>query len=354
ACLKIEGRMKNAEYVYKTVKAYKLLAMSDESNCGEVLKEAKKFLDSDFARKKTTFNFISKSADVFSPNAKQDLSVTQNPDESFKDYLKNIISSVKIEKAAKKFTSPILMQTPNPAKPVARREKLFVKINDLSWLSVLDKVDVVIIIPANIKNIPAVKNDIFLELPPYIDEQNLHLCKNIKGNIIVNNISHFKLLENTGSSLHVGKWLYVTNHFAARHLKKLNVKSFTYSVEDDIKNISNIAKYISGGMVYLYGLAEVCISKMLNNSLKNNETIKSGVDEFCVIKNPNETLLLTKYPTVIFNKKRELLKAGVSDFIIDLSYVPKDETYLRLLLDAYNLKRPLTGAFSFNMERGLR
>lgn len=65
--LKIEGRMKNPQYVYKTVKAYKMLAGADENNFNDVLVEASKTLARDFARSKTSFNFIEKSKDIFSP-----------------------------------------------------------------------------------------------------------------------------------------------------------------------------------------------------------------------------------------------------------------------------------------------
>jgi putative protease len=65
--LKIEGRMKNPQYVYKTVKAYKMLVESkglDEN----VIRDARRLLEADFARPKTTFNFINKSLDIFAPD----------------------------------------------------------------------------------------------------------------------------------------------------------------------------------------------------------------------------------------------------------------------------------------------
>ncbi|MDR0822384.1 MAG: U32 family peptidase [Endomicrobium sp.] len=69
ASLKIEGRMKNPQYVYKTVRAYKMLAESDEQSAdwANIVKEANTLLSSDFAREKTSFNFAYKSDHIFEP-----------------------------------------------------------------------------------------------------------------------------------------------------------------------------------------------------------------------------------------------------------------------------------------------
>ncbi|MCL2145044.1 MAG: U32 family peptidase [Endomicrobia bacterium] len=73
--LKIEGRMKNPQYVYKTVKAYKMLACADNNNFREVLEEASKTLSQDFARKKTAFNFNKAPEDIFEPAMSKQLGV---------------------------------------------------------------------------------------------------------------------------------------------------------------------------------------------------------------------------------------------------------------------------------------
>ena len=50
--LKIEGRLKSADYVNKTVRAYRLLIDSDETNYEQNLKQAKEILSLDYADKK--------------------------------------------------------------------------------------------------------------------------------------------------------------------------------------------------------------------------------------------------------------------------------------------------------------
>jgi len=71
--LKIEGRLKSADYVAKTVKAYRLLIDSDDKNYEQNLKQAKELLTLDYARQKTTFNFNMKSEDIFEPQKSKNL-----------------------------------------------------------------------------------------------------------------------------------------------------------------------------------------------------------------------------------------------------------------------------------------
>ncbi len=67
ASLKIEGRLKSPDYVAKTVSAYRLLIDSDENNYEENLKRTKDILALDYARQKTTFNFLTKNENIFEP-----------------------------------------------------------------------------------------------------------------------------------------------------------------------------------------------------------------------------------------------------------------------------------------------
>jgi putative protease len=67
--LKIEGRMKNADYVYKVVKAYKMLIENSDKDA------ACQLLSLDFARPKTSFNFVGKATDIFNPDISKQLGI---------------------------------------------------------------------------------------------------------------------------------------------------------------------------------------------------------------------------------------------------------------------------------------
>lgn len=71
AALKIEGRMRSSEYVYRTVKAYRLLIDASENDFNHALKEAKTILSGDMAREKTTCLFSGRDNSIFQPQKAQ-------------------------------------------------------------------------------------------------------------------------------------------------------------------------------------------------------------------------------------------------------------------------------------------
>ena len=71
ASLKIEGRMRSSEYVYRTVKAYRLLIDAPEKDFSQALKEARVILSGDAARKKTTCLFSGRDNELFQPQSAQ-------------------------------------------------------------------------------------------------------------------------------------------------------------------------------------------------------------------------------------------------------------------------------------------
>lgn len=69
--LKIEGRMRSSEYVYRTVKAYRMIIDAPESDFKHALKEAKEILSNDAAREKTTCLFSGRDTEMFQPRKAQ-------------------------------------------------------------------------------------------------------------------------------------------------------------------------------------------------------------------------------------------------------------------------------------------
>jgi len=71
AALKIEGRMRSSEYVYRVVKAYRLLIDADEASFEGALAAAREILAGDLARKKTTCLFSGRAENIFQPEQSQ-------------------------------------------------------------------------------------------------------------------------------------------------------------------------------------------------------------------------------------------------------------------------------------------
>ncbi|MCX5778838.1 MAG: U32 family peptidase [Elusimicrobia bacterium] len=71
ASLKIEGRMRSSEYVYKVVSAYRMLIDASEHDFDRVLVEARMLLSGDAARAKTAGLFAGRDAALFEPHKAQ-------------------------------------------------------------------------------------------------------------------------------------------------------------------------------------------------------------------------------------------------------------------------------------------
>ena len=437
--LKIEGRLKSADYVNKTVRAYRLLIDSDETNYEQNLKQAKEILSLDYARQKTTFNFNNKSADIFEPNKSKNLGlylgvienktdttfslntkadlltgdtiriVDNKKDKSFvlkietadkkdsgykiqyKDiYLENGFEVYKIadgktaeewkigrmedwtdkEDKIIKSNKPLTLSTAGFFSKIAL-PNLFIRINNIKWMSLLKNVKAAIIIKLSKENILSVKNfisqknisDLYFELPPYIDEQDIKVYENFINFVMdkkyskffINNISQIYMLKGKQSLLYAGQYLYTLNSYGAEFLSKYKINGFCSSWEDDLQNIKDLSKVLKNSLiVYLSGFPEIVTSKMEFVPEIRNKNIKSDKDEFKVFSNNNENIIVPKYPINLLSLKNSFLNAGIKSFGIDLSYIEPNTNYLTQVIRAFNNNVYMSSVNKFNFERKLK
>ena len=178
-----------------------------------------------------------------------------------------------------------------------------------------------------------------------------------KKKFFLNNIGHFSFFDKLQTELYAGSFLYSLNSFSADFLFKKGVRNFVFSAEDDIKNIKELSKSKAAakGIFYLSGFLPLALSAMSPHADMPRKGIISSqkdslrIETFCA-----KTAVLARYPVMLFDKKEELKKAGISRFIIDLSFIEPDKNYLSCVLDAFYGKRPLQGGLKFNFDRGLK
>ena len=437
--LKIEGRLKSADYVSKTVRAYRLLIDSDEANYEQNLKQAKEILSLDYARQKTTFNFNNKSTDIFEPNKSKNLGlylgvienktdttfslntkadlltgdtiriVDNKKDKSFvlkietadkKDncykiqyrdlYLENGFEVYKIAdgKTAEEWKIGRMEDWTNKEDKIIKSNKplnllpaqffnkvslpnLFIRINNIKWMSLLKNVKAAIIIKLSKENILSVKNfisqknisDLYFELPPYIDEQDIKVYENFINFVMdkkynkffINNISQIYMLKGKQSLLYAGQYLYTLNSYGAEFLSKYKINGFCSSWEDDLQNIKDLSKVLKNSLiVYLSGFPEIVTSKMEFVPEIRNKNIKSDKDEFKVFSNNNENIIVPKYPINLLSLKNSFLNAGIKSFGIDLSYIEPNTNYLTQVIRAFNNNVYMSSVNKFNFERKLK
>lgn len=427
-CLKIEGRMKSKDYVYKTVKAYRLLIDASKDNFNNALTQAKAILNFDYARTKTTFNFNFPDKNIIEPEkskniglflgtvenkttetfdlktkytvnagdklrivaAKQDTNfIIQVQDINFKNgvytvfcneqFINNgfdvfkIADTSTIPSANSEIKKYDLPKSVNKSlhKPFFKNNltlpKLFIRINNLKWLNLTEKLNSKIIICLQHDNFDQInmlknKDKYYFELPSYIDEQNLNDFKNILSklvknkcqNFFINNLSHFEFFKNLNVNLYGGQFLYTLNTYAAELLEKNNIKAFTISWEDNLSNIKNLSHNLSNNLiVYLFGFPKLAVSKMTTD-IKNKTVIKTNKDNFQILKDNNFITIIPKYPVNLFEYKQTLLKLKINSFAIDLSYIEPDGNFINLLINCLNGKIKSNSPSTFNFEKVLQ
>ena len=437
--LKIEGRLKSADYVSKTVKAYRLLIDSDEKNYEQNLKQAKEILSLDYARQKTTFNFNTKSEDIFEPqkskniglylgkvenktdtnfilSAKYDLFlgdtvriVDTKRDNSFvlkiesfikeqnsyKISFKNLyiengfdvykiadgqqqkiggLDDWEIEKNNSKFVEDkkdksFKLSTFQSFNKVSL-PNLFIRINNIKWVSLLKNIKSDLIIKLSKENILSVKNfisqknikSLCFELPSYIEEQDIKLYETFIrfvidkkcDNFFINNISQIYMFKEKKVFLYAGQYLYTLNNYSAEFLSKYKINGFVSSWEDELFNIKDLSKTLKNNLIiYLSGFPEIVISKMKFVKDIQNKNIKSNKDEFKVISQ-TENVIIPKYPINLFSYKNNLLSMGINSFGIDLSYIEPNINYLTQIIRAFNNNVYISSQNKFNFERKLK
>ena len=435
--LKIEGRLKSADYVSKTVKAYKMLIDSDEKNYEQNLKQAKEILSLDYARQKTTFNFNVKSKDIFEPQKSKStglyLGIIENKtnnsfvlnternlflgdtirivdtkndkncilkienlvkeQDSYKINFKNLYieNSFEVYKIADSSTAedwkigrledwnnenvkttnnkPFTLSPIHPFTKISL-PNLFVRINNIKWISLLKNVKAAIVIKLSKENISAIKNvilqkdikDLYFELPQYIDEQDINIYENFISFVVdkkynsffINNISQISMFKGKKVLLYAGQYLYILNNYSAEFLSEYKINGFVTSWEDDLHNIKDLSKCLKNNLiVYLSGFPEIIISKMKFVKEIRNKNIKSVKDEFKVISG-NDNIIIPKYPINLFSYKNNLLSMGIKFFGIDLSYVEPNSNYLTQIIKVFNNNIYMSSQNKFNFERKLK
>ncbi|MFH1715378.1 MAG: peptidase U32 family protein [Elusimicrobiota bacterium] len=279
-------------------------------------------------------------------------------------------------KYSNEYTSLIsgLRQNEGNNKPNA--ERLWFRVNNNNWLSMLNEknADHNIIVNINKTNLNAVKTflknnefhskNIYVELPPFIAQREL--CdyadfikemdaKGVNG-WVLNNISHFELISNDLKMI-AGPYLYTLNAYSAKILYEFGADSFITSWEDDYINIRRLVNSgLSNKMIVnVFGYPVLARSRMLPKDTNYGIVSSQKKDlKFNQLAEGNISILIPENPFMIFNSIPKLKETGIGNFLIDLSYIEPQKSFLLSLKTSFSERINFNNSIRFNFKFGLK
>ncbi len=415
--LKIEGRMRSAEYVWRVAKAYRM-ALDDFTR----IPEAKVILKEDCGREKTAWRFdsgnqsvitqinhtgiyvgsvieindkclkIQLSSDIVAGNI---LYVYQNKDESCNTFTAKIRSTrdgiasldkpdfetqcgdhvfrqPKLLACDFKFSPKVIRQLKADPKKIEYISKavsmssriqhkqgmLYYRISDLEWLQYLPRNSNGIICPVGMSSVDMiVENRLIPETPLYIDERDIGRIRNQIKALILAGVKEFSLSR-----------LSHTEFFSSRSSIDLIANEYVYSMNDAAcKCLTElgIRQWISPwendfpnilGSIYRNTIIPMYFYPNLYVS-----KLKPFVEEqfsfekqiFNTRTSESMYVITPQKPVCITGFSQRLQKLGYNSFLFDLSKSKPDKTLIEDLLTHFNQAKPLHGTGQFNFKKGL-
>ncbi|MCL2218349.1 MAG: U32 family peptidase [Chitinispirillia bacterium] len=266
-------------------------------------------------------------------------------------------------KIADSLTPPVNTNIPAP------KPKLWFKADNIGWLEVLNaspcqhlifdadinELNVLIDSPGIIKTW---RSRIFIALPPFIEETKINFWRDTVKKCMavglqsfaISNIGHFPLV-NKPKNIIADALIWCLNRFTQKELAARGVSKFVYSYEDEFLNIRNTAA--DTGIVPLYGNPPLFISRMAPGIDNNRVIADPHGSKFIVRTKNNLYYTLPATPMCLFAKREKLSSCGISDFLIDVSFINPDYDTANRLITGFKDGVRVDNGTIFNFKAGL-
>ncbi len=193
--------------------------------------------------------------------------------------------------------------------------------------------------------------------PPFIPETRLAAYRRLGRSLTAAGVRGFwaeslgALALGAGARFIAAPSLSALNAQARLLLRELGAGLACYPLEDDFLNIRN-SRRVPAALV-AYGLVPLFASRV-DPGLEDGTVLRDrNGNEFTAARRAGLSYLLAKEPVCLFQKRDKLEALGVRRFILDLSFIPPNERFLRELLAAFREKRRLLPSSLFNFKREL-
>ena len=174
----------------------------------------------------------------------------------------------------------------------------------------------------------------------------------------LNNLSHLHLFKQQHHvTLEGGPWLYTLNSQAIAWLKGQGLVGYTFSIEDDKKNIERLLREddANRAMLIVYANVALFTSRIQQGGdVKNIDLVNDQGSH--LRQKQEEHLVVTRgeRPFSLVGSLKQLRQQGCVNFVLDLQGVGLLTEEGQEVVQAFYEDRPLPNTTLFNYERGLR
>jgi hypothetical protein len=246
----------------------------------------------------------------------------------------------------------------------------YIRLDNPLWLDIVQKEDFSKLIVAFtrrmwqeksdfIDKLKAFKNDIIIDLPLYIAEENIEFYRAMIKERYDEGFRHFSISQINQLGLLEGlknvrvmanENIYTLNDMSINFVYENGVDRFIYPFENDFDNL--FTGKDRSGIIPLFFYPKLFFSRMPVNTKSNaffadikyvySKYIKDGL-----------TNVVSKKPVSIYHFYDKVYKKGFKRFMTDLSFCePSNKLYNEILQGYYNHDK-LPNSSSFNFKKGL-
>ena len=173
----------------------------------------------------------------------------------------------------------------------------------------------------------------------------------------INNLSHFRLFsQQCDVKLYGGPWLYTLNSQAIEWQRTEGLLGYTFSLEDDKKNIARLlqANNGKGAMLIVYATVPLFTSRIPSGGDGKCLGLKNDQGELLSQRQEGDLVVTTgERPYSLLGRLQQLRQLGCLNFVVDLQGVGLRSAKGQEVIAAFYGDHLLSDTTLFNFERGL-
>jgi putative protease len=270
------------------------------------------------------------------------------------------------------FVERILKPQSHPRRSSVARNKtrLLVKVDSVDWLRKLQDLQIdAIVTQLDLTDAETLLNDrhlmklrkeaLVFEFPPFIPQSDLTSWKSAVQRLhaagvcrwMCAHVSQKRLCPSEDETI-ADASIGVLNRFTQKVLYSKGFAKVCFSVEDDFPNMRAIASPRT--IAYQFGRIPLFISRIRPALPADTRLTDARGKSFVTARRYGLYYLVSEEPLCLFQVRRKLDERAITNYLIDLSFYPPDETFARSLFEHFYGHQRFAPSTTFNFKTALQ